>query len=573
VRSGDVITAVVASRGFAVGRAHLVVQTAPEIVEIGTGVAAESAALSCARDAVRTRLRAIAATASGARHEIVDAHLEFLDDPDLEAAAVAWIARGKSAAFAWRQAVHAGIETLRTIDDARLKERADDLLDLEEQVLKAIAGESLDDAPVPDGAIVVTAEMLPSKLAALEPARIAGLCIASGGPTSHVALMAAAMGLPTLVSAGSSIMTIEEGAWLILDAEAGLLRIDPPSGVRVEAEHWMRERRERDHAERAAARADCYTADGVRIEVFANVGSVAEAVEAVDKGAEGCGLLRTEFLFLDRGTAPSVDEQVAEYQQIVDAFGGRPVVIRTLDAGGDKPIDYLPMPREDNPALGLRGVRTGLREPELMRAQLRAILRVRPPSACRILLPMVNEPDEIRRVRGLLDEVIAQTGGHASVSLGVMVETPAAAMLAEQICGVADFVSIGTNDLTQYTLAMDRTHPELAARLDGLHPAVLRLIGRTADAARKRDRLVAVCGGLASDPAAARLLIGLGVQELSVVPGVIPRLKAAIRHSTTDECRELARHALELDSAAAVRELLAAQHQQPAVRDDAWVMP
>jgi phosphocarrier protein FPr/phosphocarrier protein len=562
LRSGDVITGVVASRGFAVGRAHVVVQTAPEIVEIGTGVAAETAVLSSARAAVRTRLRAIAANAIGARHEIVEAHLEFLDDPDLEGAAATWIARGKSAAFAWRQAVHAGIETLRTIDDARLKERADDLLDLEVQVLKAIAGESLDDAPVPDGTIIVAAELLPSKLAALDPARIAGLCIASGGPTSHVAIMAAAMGLPTLVSAGPSVMTIEDGAWLILDAEAGLLRVDPPSDARVEAERSMRERHERNRVERSAARADCYTADGVRIEVFANVGSVAEAVEAVHNGAEGCGLLRTEFLFLDRRTAPTVDEQAAEYQQIVDAFGSRPVVIRTLDAGGDKPIDYLPMPREDNPALGLRGVRTSLREPELMRAQLRAILRVRPLSASRIMLPMVNEPDEIRSVRALLDEIGAQTGGRAAVSLGVMVETPAAAMLAERICEVADFVSIGTNDLTQYTLAMDRTHPELAARLDGLHPAVLRLIGRTADAARARNRLVAVCGGLASDPAAARLLIGLGVQELSVVPGSIPRLKAAIRASSTGQCRELARRALGLDSAAAVRALLAAQHQQ-----------
>jgi phosphoenolpyruvate-protein kinase (PTS system EI component) len=272
----------------------------------------------------------------------------------------------------------------------------------------------------------------------------------------------------------------------------------------------------------------------VRIEILANVGSATEAETAVRDGAEGCGLLRTEFLFLERRTAPDADEQAAEYQRVVDSFGGRPVVIRTLDVGGDKPIDYLPMPREDNPALGMRGVRLSLHRPDLLRTQLAAILRVRPLSACRIMLPMVNGPDEIRRVRAVLEELAAVAPAQERPQLGVMVETPAAAMLAEDICEVADFLSIGTNDLTQYTLAMDRTHPDLASQLDGLHPAVLRLIARITSAARARTRPVAVCGGLASDPEAAPLLVGLGVHELSVVSATIPRLKSVLRATTVE---------------------------------------
>jgi len=365
--------------------------------------------------------------------------------------------------------------------------------------------------------------------------------------------------LPALVAAGPSILTIATGTWLVLDGGAGRLRVDPPEHVRVEAERAMHSARAREHVDREAAHADGRTADGCRIEIFANVGSEADAALAVQSGAEGCGLLRTEFLFLDRKTAPAVVEQAAHYQRIVDAFGGRPVVIRTLDAGGDKPIDYLPLPREENPALGLRGVRTSLWQPALLRAQLEAILQLRPLDQCRIMLPMISAVAEVRAVRAILDELVAALGLRERPKLGVMIETPAAAMLADQICGVADFVSIGTNDLTQYTLAMDRTNPALASQLDSLHPAVLRLIAQTATAAQRCKLDVAVCGAIASDPGAAPLLIGLGVRELSVVPGVIARLKAVVRSVTSDECRRLAARALELDSAAAVRALLASR--------------
>jgi multiphosphoryl transfer protein len=289
--------------------------------------------------------------------------------------------------------------------------------------------------------------------------------------------------------------------------------------------------------------------------VYANVGSVTEAAAAVRNGAEGCGLLRTEFLFLERQSPPDEEEQATQYQLIATALGGRPLTLRTLDIGGDKPIPYLPLPHEDNPALGLRGVRTSLWRPDLLRAQLRAMLSIRPHDQARVLLPMITDPAEIRTVRGILDEERRAIGRSAPIELGVMIETPAAAVMSDRIAVEADFLSIGTNDLTQYTLAMDRGHPELAARLDALHPAVLHLIARTAGAAISHGRRVAVCGGLASDPAAIPILIGLGVLELSMVPSVIPQLKALIGGITLDACRELARQALELETAEAVRAL------------------
>jgi phosphocarrier protein FPr/phosphocarrier protein len=293
----------------------------------------------------------------------------------------------------------------------------------------------------------------------------------------------------------------------------------------------------------------------MRIEVFANVGSATEAAAAVRNGAEGCGLLRTEFLFLEREWPPDEAEQTAAYQKIADALGGRPLIIRTLDAGGDKPIAYLPQPPEENPALGLRGVRTSLANPPLLRTQLRAILGVRPLEQCRILLPMITEVAEVEAVRAVLDQLRAELGLRQPIEVGVMIETPASAVLAERLLAVADFLSIGTNDLTQYTLAMDRGNPQLAARLDALHPAVLRLIETAAQAGAHRGRMVAVCGGLASEPLAAAVLVGLGVHELSAVGAVIPQLKAALSRVTVAECRVLARQALAAPDAAAVRAL------------------
>ncbi len=566
-RPGTALPGVIASRGLAVGQAVRLAVHEIDVMQIGAGAAHESSQLDRARGQVRARLEAARASASHTAREIVEAHLELLDDPELTENALALIVGGASAAYSWRQAIRGGIEALRSLGDPRMAERVDDLLDLERQVLLSLSGNAGAAAQeLPPDAILIAEELLPSQLVALDASRLAGIGLAAGGATSHVSILAAAMGIPALVALGPAVRRIAAGTPLLLDADAGLLHVDPGT-ERLNATRRQLERRAAQRAaERAAAQQDCYTADGLRIEVFANIGSLADAQAAARNGAEGCGLLRTEFLFLERETPPSEAEQHAEYQQLAAVLAGRPLTVRTLDIGGDKPIPYLPMPAEENPALGLRGVRTSLWRPDLLRQQLRAILGVRPYGQCRILLPMITDVAEIRSVRVMVEEARAAIGRQEPIELGVMIETPASALLAESIAVEADFFSIGTNDLTQYTLAMDRGHPELAARLDALHPAVLRLIARTAEAAQPRKRMVAVCGGLASDPVAAPILIGLGVHELSAVPSVIPQLKALIRRLTLAECTAIARQALEQGSAEAVRALavrLAARESEP----------
>lgn len=552
----DRLRGVIASRGLAVGRAVTLKSAEIAVVEAGKGIAHESAEFERARDAVRSRLTQLAQHSQGAAKDVIAAHLEFIDDWELVASARRAISRGKSAAFAWRRAVRDSADTLRALGDQRMAERVDDLIDLESQVLLALSGEAPVSIPeLPDRAVLVAEDLKPSQLVSLDASRLAGICLAAGGPTSHVAILAAAMGVPALVALGTSVLAIADGAWLVLDAEQGTLNIAPDHVALAAAEQTLAQRRQRQQSERAAAHADCRTADGERIEVFANLASIAEAQVAVAHGAEGCGLLRTEFLFLDRESPPTEDEQLQQYQGIATALTGRPLVIRTLDIGGDKPIPYLPLPPEENPALGLRGVRTSLWRPDLLRIQLRAVLRVTPVDQCRVLLPMITDPAEIRAVRRMLDEVRRELGIDTQVQVGAMVETPASAVIAGRIAREVDFLSIGTNDLTQYTLAMDRGHAELAHRIDGLHPAVLNLIAMTVDASEEHDKLVAVCGGLASEPAAVPILIGLGVRELSVVPTLVPQLKSIIRTLTMDACRALAEQALALDTAEAVRAL------------------
>jgi multiphosphoryl transfer protein len=566
-RAIGALAGVIASRGLAVGQAVRLTVREIEVTEVGAGLAHESLQLERARAQVRTRLEAARASAAGTAREIVEAHLELLEDPELTETALALITDGMSAAFAWRQAIRGSIEALRALGDPRMAERVDDLLDLERQVLLSMSGDVGGAIQLlPPEAIVLAEELLPSQLVALDATRLAGLALAAGGATSHVSILAAAMGIPALVALGPGVRRIAEGTALLLDANAGLLHVDPGAERLAATRRQLERQAERRAAEREAAQEDCYTADGLRIEVFANLGSLSEAQAAARNGAEGCGLLRTEFLFLERETPPSEAEQCAEYQRLAEALAGKPLTVRTLDVGGDKPIAYLPMPAEDNPALGLRGVRTSLWRPDLLRQQLRAILSVRPYGQCRILLPMITDVAEIRSVRVMVEEARTEIGRHEPIELGVMIETPASALMADSMAAEVDFFSIGTNDLTQYTLAMDRGHPELAARLDALHPAVLRLIARTAEAAHARKRRVAVCGGLASDPLAAPILIGLGVHELSAVPAVVPRLKALIRKLTLSECTGIARQALEQSSAEAVRALavgLAAQESEP----------
>ncbi|WP_294307088.1 phosphoenolpyruvate--protein phosphotransferase [uncultured Sphingomonas sp.] len=540
---GPGLGGVPAAPGLAVGPIHRLNRAAIPVETRAGTEEEERTRLNEALDTVREGL-ARAAAAGGARGGVMAAHGAMLADPTLTDAALAVIGRGMSAGVAWQEAITEQVAVLLSSGDRRIAERADDLRDLERHVLAALAGLPVEGPSVPQGAILVAEDLLPSQVAALDAAVVAGIALVKGGPTSHAAILAAGMGLPMAVAFGEPLAALEDGRVIVLDADRGLIDPEPDA----EAQDQVRDTIARRKAEMQAARVaqgPCRMADGTRIEMFANLGSVADAEAAVAEGAEGCGLLRTEFLFLERATAPTRDEQARDYQAIADALGDRPMIVRLLDVGGDKPAPYMDLPVEENPALGLRGIRVSLADPQLLEDQVGAILAVRQP--CRIMAPMIASLSELEAVRA----VVERQGGKAEV--GVMIETPAAAISADILARKADFFSIGTNDLTQYTLAMDRGNAAVAAGVDGLHPAVLRLIGTTCDGAAKHDTPVGVCGSLAADRLAVPILLGLGVTELSVPPARVAAIKALVGKLDMVKCRAAAIAALALPSAAAVR--------------------
>jgi phosphocarrier protein FPr/phosphocarrier protein len=447
---------------------------------------------------------------------------------------------------------------LRGAGDARFAERIDDFNDLGRRVVLAVHGEP-DQAPPPPGAILIADELYPSQLMALSEAKLAGIATARGGTTSHVAIIAAGMGVPMLVSLGDALALVEPGSELVM--ENGALRIAPDPADVAAVRTRIETRKARRQAALAHADQSAVTADGARIEVFVNLGSAADARAAVAEGAEGCGLLRTEFLFLDRATPPDEEEQLAAYQAIADALGARPLIVRTLDIGADKPALYLTIAAEENPALGLRGIRLQLARSDLLDAQLRALLRVKAQVPLKLMLPMVADRAELVAAREALARHAADLGV-AAPELGIMVETPAAALTAAALAAEADFFSIGSNDLSQYALARDRTNPAVAAGLDGLHPAVLRLIDETVRGGAVHRRWTGVCGGLAADPEAVPLLIGLGVTELSVPGAAVAETKALVRTLDLARCRAVAAQALSAPDADAVRVLVSSLSEQ-----------
>lgn len=564
-RSSDpnLLLGVSASPGLAVG---WVFQLRREEIQVdetpadGDGPNVERRRLDDAIDAAKVQLQALQAQLQAqsdpAKAAIFAAHQELLDDPDLLEIAESALAKGKSAAFAWQRAYRTHAERIAGLKNALLAERANDLDDVGRRVLGLLTGRPEEEFQIPVGSILIAEELAPSDTAKLDRTRVVGFCTVGGGATSHVAIIARSLDIPAVAGIEPRALDLANRTPAILDGSTGRLTLNPDR-EEVERIATLRERvAARRKKELGAAMEPAVTTDGHRVEVAANVGSEKEALRSVELGGEGVGLLRSEFLYQDRATAPDEDEQARLYGDVARALGGRPLVIRTLDVGGDKPLPYLPLPREENPFLGIRGIRVGLDRPEILRTQLRAILRTARGNKLRVMFPMVATLDEIRSVKGVLAEERERTGIADPLEVGIMVEVPAAAVLAEQFAKEVDFFSIGTNDLTQYTLAMDRGHPKLAPLADAMNPAVLRLIARTVEGAHGAGRWVGVCGGIASDPQAVPILVGMGVDELSVSVPTIPAVKAAVRERSLDECRELARRALAQDTAAAVRALV-----------------
>ncbi|WP_322010355.1 phosphoenolpyruvate--protein phosphotransferase [Paraburkholderia sp. J12] len=554
----NTLAGVCAAPGVAVGK--LVRWDDAEIVppEAASGTsAAESRALDKAIAAVDAELNN-AVRAASQRSAISEAgiftmHRVLLEDPTLVDAARDLISLGKSAGFAWREAIRAQIAVLGQIDDPLLAERAADLRDLEKRVLRALGLSNTAARTLPEEAVLAADEFTPSDLATLDRARVTALVMARGGATSHAAIIARQAGIPALVALGDTLHTIAEGTEVIVSASEGRFAY-APSALDIERARTERARlagmRE---ANRRTSQQAATTRDGRAIEVAANIATLEDATTAVDNGADAVGLLRTELMFIHRPTAPTLEEHRQSYQAIVEALAGRTAIIRTLDVGADKEVDYLTLPPEPNPALGLRGIRLAQVRPDLLDDQLRALLAVKPAGAVRILLPMVTDAGELVRLRERIETFAEEAGRTEPIEIGVMIEVPSAALLADQLAQHADFLSIGTNDLTQYTLAMDRCQPDLAAQADGLHPAVLRLVAAAVQGAGKHGKWVGVCGALAGDPVAVPLLVGLGVTELSVDPVSVPSIKARVRNLDWQLCRQRAQDALALESAQAVR--------------------
>ncbi|MGC5832697.1 phosphoenolpyruvate--protein phosphotransferase [Ralstonia pseudosolanacearum] len=550
-----------ASPGLAIGTVHVMqpgVSAIPDHpVPLATGGDLLDRALADTRAELAALARDTAARLGEAEAGIFKAQAELLGDTDLMTLTCQAMVEGHGVAWSWHHAVERLAERLAALGNPLLAARAADLRDVGRRVLghldPALRGTA---QALPDGpCILVAQDLSPSDTAALDTRRIAGIVTAQGGPTSHTAILTRTLGIPAVVAAGPAVLDVASGTQAIVDGSGGQLYLDPDAAAVAGAEAWLREDAARAQREQAERGLPARTRDGHAVEIAANVNLPAQAIEAVTLGAEGVGLMRTEFLFLERDHAPDEDAQHEVYAAMLGALGGRPLIVRTLDIGGDKQVPHLNLPKEENPFLGVRGTRLLLRRPDLMEPQLRALYR----AACgggplSIMFPMITSLGEVIALRAACERIRAELDAPA-VPLGIMVEVPAAALLADQLAEHVDFFSIGTNDLTQYTLAIDRQHPDLAAEADSLHPAVLRLIQLTVQGAARHGRWVGVCGGLAGDPFGALLLTGLGVHELSMSPRDIPAVKARLRDAHVRQLTELAGQALACASAEDVRAL------------------
>lgn len=553
------IAGVAASPGLVIAPLHRFHRVSLEFAETAENPQVEVSRLEAAiatATADLTDLYATVKARSGkAKAAIFQAHQEFLADPELQQAAIDRIPPNHSAAWAWQQVIEARATELEALGDPVLSGRAADVRDVGQRVLTQLVAPAGESQTWPDHPVILIADDLtPSDTAGLDPAKIQGFCTAAGGATSHTAIIARSLNIPAVAGAGTSILDLPEGQLAILDGDTGRLYAKPTEADLARSRQAQAERATLRDVEQQARFQPAMTPDGHRIEVVANIGVPEEAAQAIQAGGEGVGLLRTEFLFLNRSQPPSEAEQYNALCQMTQALNGLPLIVRTLDIGGDKYVPYLNLAKEENPFLGVRGIRLCLERMDLFETQLRAILRAAADGYIRIMFPMISTLEDIRTAKTVLESVRSQLNA-PPVEVGMMVEVPTAVLMASEFAQEVDFFSVGTNDLTQYLLAMDRGHPTLAKQADALHPGVLRAIHQTVQAATDAGKWVGVCGGVAGDSLGAAILAGLGVKELSVDIPSIPKVKAKLRATSMKQMRRLAQRALACRTAAEVRDL------------------
>jgi phosphoenolpyruvate-protein phosphotransferase len=494
----------------------------------------------------------------GQKADIFVAHQELMSDPDLYDDCIIELQQGKSAPYAWSKSICRQADKLAGMDNPLLAARATDLMDVGNRVSRIMAGLSQDTIPteLPENTILVAKELTPSDTAKLNPAFVKGICTTLGGASSHSAILARAMGIAAMAGVEAKIMSLH-GSEVLLDTAKGYLLLSPTQAEIAELN--LAKDAEQQQQALAFAQKDepAVTLDGVRFEIAGNIAKVSDAQKLVDMGGEAVGLLRSEFLYQDQAVAPSEAEQEHVYRAVLQTLGQRPLVVRTLDVGGDKPLAYLPLPKEDNPFLGERGIRVGLDKPAVLRQQIRALLKAADAGNLRIMFPMVASLFELKLAKQIIKEEAEKLAIDISgIQIGIMIEVPSAAVMADVLAEHVDFFSIGTNDLTQYTLAIDRGHPKLAAIADGLHPAVLRLIDMTVKAAHAKGKWAGICGGLAGEKDAVPILVGLGIDELSVSVPSIPEVKHQVRHLNQQACQLIAAKAMDCADAKDVRALM-----------------
>ncbi len=542
----------------------------PSTVDPDAELARFEAARDEAREAIR-RARDRAAERVGEDEAAVfEAHEQFLDDPGLVADVEDAIADGTPAEHAVHDRFADAIARFEGMD-GRMAERADDLRDVRDRVLRALLGDGEDVAgdsiaDLSAGTVLLAERLTPSDTAELDPDAVSGVATAAGGRTSHAAIIARSLSIPAVVGVGEDLDDVPEGAEVLVDGESGRVVVDPDEALRATA----------GGTGSTAVTERVSTADGRPIEVAANVGSEAELEPASARGADGVGLFRTEFLFLDRESPPSEDEQYEAVVAALEAFPDDRVVVRTLDIGGDKPVPYLDLPTESNPFLGSRGIRLSLTaHADLFEAQLRALLRAAAHERgdeLAVMFPMVTRLEEVEAAVETVEAVAADLDAdgvaHAVPELGAMIETPAAAAIADALAARLDFLSIGTNDLTQYVMAADRENDAVAGYHDPLHPAVVRAIDRTTAAARDADAWVGMCGEMAGDPALTELLVGLGLDELSMSAVTVPAVKERVTEIDAEAAADLAAEAVACETRDAVREVIGLDGDGDAVVDD-----
>ncbi|HYE83353.1 MAG TPA: phosphoenolpyruvate--protein phosphotransferase [Clostridia bacterium] len=564
------------SPGIGIGKAYVIIE--PEIIIDRKGIIEEQVRgeierLSEALDLSKKQLDEIyqRAVARGekAKTEILEAHMMMLDDPMLVEQAGDKISNLRlKAEHAFSLVIDEQVEVFGGIEDPYIKERINDITDIGSRVMKNLTGAVIRDiSSIDDEVILVGKEITPSQIAAADPRYIRGIAAETGGATSHTAILARNGGIPAVMGVKDLTAIAEDGRLIAVDGTAGIVLLEPDEEKLTELREKILNAKKVEEELAGMKDFRAVTRDGHTVKLECNIEGAAGIKKVMEAGADGVGLFRTEFLFMDRSAAPGEDEQFRAYREAAEALEGKPVIIRTLDIGGDKNIEYLKLPAEANPFLGFRATRMCFERLDMFKSQLRAILRASIYGKVKIMFPMIATIDELRRAKKVLDEVkqeleTVNIAFDKGIEAGVMIEIPSAALTADILAREADFFSIGTNDLTQYTLAVDRTNEKVGYLYNSFDPSVIRMISTVIKAGHEKGRPVAMCGEFAGNPKATLLLLGLGLDEFSMGPAMVPRIKKLVNSVEMDTARKISEAVLEMETALQIEEYLVEKNKE-----------